>query len=121
MRRPNGVLFRVARPVNDGRVTALPTRVLISMLSAIFCLGMAGCEPDLDVYIQNGTDQKLYFVFIGEDGSWNEKGVLFPQKTTAVGVLGSGCSTGKYVIAALDRNVLKRFDQVCWHATYSVP
>jgi hypothetical protein len=61
---------------------------------------MAGCEPDLDVYIQNGTDQKLYFVFIGKDGSWNEKGVLYPQKTTAVGVLGSGCSTGKYVIAA---------------------
>ncbi len=95
--------------------------MLISILSVIFCFGVAGCQPDNDVYIQNSTDQKLFFVFIGEDGSWNEKGVLYPRETTAVGVLGSGCSTGQFVIAAADRNVIKRFDQVCWHATYSVP
>ena len=95
--------------------------MLISILSVIFCLGVAGCQPDNDVYIQNSTDQKLHFVFIGEDGSWNEKGVLYPRKTTAVGVVGSGCSTGEFVIAADDRDVMKRFDQVCWHATYSVP
>jgi len=87
------------------------------MLSVIFCFAVAGCEPDNDVYIQNQTDQKLYFGFIGEDGSWNQKGVRYPQETTTVGVLGSGCSTGEYVIAAADRNVLKRLDRVCWHAT----
>lgn len=121
LRRPHGVLLRVARPVNDGRVTALRMRVLISMLSVILCFGVAGCEPDNDVYIQNQTDQKLYFVIIGDDGSWNERAPLYPQKTTTVGVLGSGCASGQFLVADGGRNVIKRFDQVCWHGTYSVP
>ena len=111
----------MARPVNDGRVTALRMRVLISILSVIFCFVVAGCEPDADVYIQNQTDQKLYFVIIGDDGSWNERASLYPQKTTTVGVLGSGCASGQFLITDVDRNVIKRFDQVCWHATYSIP
>ncbi len=91
------------------------------MLSLIFCFAVAGCEPDNDVYIQNQTDQKLYFVIIGDDGSWSQRASLYPGMTTTVSVLDSGCASGHFLIADVDRKVIKRFDQVCWHATYSVP
>ena len=97
---------------NYWHVSALRTRLLIPVLSVVFCFGVAGCEPDNDVYIQNQTDQKLYFVIIGDDGSWNQTASRYPQKTTTVGVLGSVCAAGQFLVADAGRNVVKRFDHL---------
>ncbi len=101
-------------------------RTIAAALFAVLSLfALSGCTRDLDVYFTNNTDQQLSIVFIQVDGRWDDLGRLPPHKTTAIGIFGSGCSDNRdgsvFVAAYAARNIVKRFDQLCWHGTYSIP
>lgn len=101
-------------------------RTIAAALFAVLSLfALSGCTRDGDVYFTNNTDQQLSIAFIGTDGTWYDKGRLPPHKTTAIGIFGSGCSDDRdgsaFVAADAGRNIVKRFDQLCWHGTYSIP
>jgi hypothetical protein len=101
-------------------------RVMAAAVFAVLSLfALSSCTRDLDVYFTNDTDQQLSIAYVGPDGSWNDKGPLPPHRTTALGLFGSGCGRAhqgeQFVAAGAGHNIVKRFDEICWHGTYSIP
>lgn len=83
---------------------------------------VAACEPTpRNAFFENRSDTVVSVYDVGTDGSLAKWGDLRPNSKLSVNLFTDGCSQRAFVVTDANQKVLKRFDRVCYQATYSYP
>lgn len=98
--------------------TALSAFIVLMLLPS-------GCvfetAMDMTVYFDNTTDQTFYLWRQDQLDRLEEYFLIYPNRTTHIGIIGRGECRDWWVITKKDGTLVKDPGEVCWHDTITIP